>query len=252
MSHKAPAFSLIEVAIVLIIIGLISGFTLPTLKGVIEAQKAKTTELNQERIMYALASYANQYKLLPYAADPLNPTGKEDRISHRRRGIVPYADLGLPESIAKDGHHRWFTYVVDSFYAVLPQRTISTYIAQKPTSRLCAVGNHPNSLKIKGQQTLIALALISHGSEGRGAYPHTIHPPPQSADEEQNSISDVELIDRPISSDPNHPFSHKVAWVTSRNLLALYAHTPCPPPIDSTSQPERTLTEQTQVEKTQG
>jgi type II secretory pathway pseudopilin PulG len=246
MSHKASAFSLIEMAIVLIIIGLISGFTLPTLKNVIEAQKTKTTELNQEKIMYAMASYANQYKFLPYAADPLNPTGKEDRASCRRRGIVPYTDLGLPESTAKDGHHRWFTYVIDIHYAVLPQKTIQTHIAQTPFSRLCDIGTHLNSLRIKGKQSSIAFALISHGFEGRGAYPHTINPPPQSVDEEQNSTSDLELIDRSMSTDPQNLFSHKVAWVTARNLLALYGHTPCPPILDSTSQQGGTRFEKTQ------
>jgi hypothetical protein len=216
-------------AIVLIIIGLISGFTLPMLKSIMDAQRAKATAQNQEKILYAIASYANQYKFLPYAADPTTSNGKEDKATRRRRGIVPYATLGLPESIAKDGYQRWFTYVVDDYYAVMPEMGIPGAASKPIINRLCENLKHTNELRIKGGQENIAVALISHGPNGRGAYPNPFNSPPQDADEHQNATSDQEIVDRPFSLDPSHPFSHKVVWVTSRNLLAIYGLNPCPP-----------------------
>lgn len=228
MLNKLPAFSLIEMAMVLIIIGVISGFALPALKEILDHQKARETIQNQEKILYAIASYAHQNKIIPYPADPQNSNGREDKITRRRRGIIPYADLGLPESIAKDGYHRWFTYIIDDYYAVQPPPSPASSVIQPDLSRLCETISHFNSLKIRDKQVHIAFAIISHGPQGRGAYPQSMSPPPLGIDEQQNSISDQEIIDRPFSSDPQRPFSHKVVWVTSRNLLALYGHSPCP------------------------
>ena len=228
MRHRIPGFSLIEIAIVLIIIGLMGGVALPSLKAMLDWQKAATTAQNQEKILYALASYAIEKKSLPYAANPLNPQEKSPEMIRRRRGIVPYAALGLPESIAKDGYRRWFTYVVDDYYAVIP-KIGSPPLTQQPTSRLCEKNIHPNPLSIKGLQDNVAVVLISHGLQGRGAYPNPLESEGLGRDEKQNATSDREIIDRPLSQDPQDPFSHKVVWVTASNLLALYGRAPCPP-----------------------
>lgn len=225
MPRTFPAFSLIEMAIVLIIMGLVSGMAFPALKGMLDCQKAAVTAQNQEKILYALANYAVQNQSLPCAANPENLSGEQE--GPRRRGIVPYATLGLAESIAKDGYHRWLTYVVDDYYAIVYVPISGSLY--KPTNKLCEKEIHPNSLKIKGKSANIAVALISHGPEGRGAYPHSLTALPQGQDEIQNATSDVEIIDRPLSQDPFNPFSHKVVWVTAQNLLATYAHAPCPP-----------------------
>ncbi len=227
---ELPAFSLIEMAIVLIIVGLISGTALPILQVMLEWQKATATAQHQEKILYALASYAAQYKILPYAADPAAPSGKQEKT--RRRGIVPYADLGLPESIAKDGYQRWFTYVVDDYYTIIPKSGNPGAVPQQPVNKFCEKHKHPKPLHIKGFQESIALAIMSHGPQGRGAYPNPLAAPPQGEDEIQNTASDTELIDRSLSRDPLNPFSHKVAWVTPKNLLAVYGHAPCPPVAD--------------------
>ncbi|MBM3468830.1 MAG: prepilin-type N-terminal cleavage/methylation domain-containing protein [Alphaproteobacteria bacterium] len=233
MNAKFSGFSLIEMAFVLIIIGLVAGMTLPALKGMLDWQKATITTQNQEKILYALASYALQNKILPYAASPHSSRGIQDTEMKRRRGIIPYHDLGLPEAIAKDGYQRWFTYVVDDYYAVTPQLTAQIPSSIYPTPlRLCEKHTHLNSLNIKGLQTNVALVLISHGPQGRGAYPNPLSVPTQSSDEHQNATSENEIIDRPLSTNPNNPFSHKVLWITSKNLLALYGHAPCPSLVD--------------------
>lgn len=231
MSRRISGFSLIEIAIVLIIIGLISGMALPSLKAMLDWQKTAITAQNQEKILYALASYAIQNKSLPYAANPLNSQEKPHEIIRRRRGIVPYAALGLPESTAKDGYHRWFTYVVDDYYTVIP-KTGPPMLSQQPISRLCEKQIHLNPLTIKGLQGNVAVVLISHGPQGRGAYPNPLEPEGPGSDEKQNATSDTEIIDRPINQNSHDPFSHKVVWVTASNLLALYGRAPCPPVED--------------------
>lgn len=234
MRRDISGFSLIEIAIVLIIIGLISGMSLPALRSMRDWQKAATTAQNQEKILYALASYAIQNRSLPYAANPTNFSGKQDIGARRRRGIVPYADLGLPESVAKDGYHHWITYVMDHDYATLPEKPYGKSTIYQLKNRLCEMPQyatylHLNPLHIKNGQKNIALALISHGVEGKGAYPDPLGSGLMGSDEKQNATSDNEIIDRPLSQDPQDPFSHKVVWVTASNLLATYGRSPCPP-----------------------
>ena len=229
MMRQFSGFSLMEMAIVLIVIGLISGLTFPALKMRLDVQKSRLTEHHQEQILYALASFATKNKSLPYACDPSNFMGTEDKSGKRRRGILPFSDLGLPESVAKDGYKRWFTYVVDGTYALMPKPEIPGSFSSHLENRLCGKENYVNPLRIKGLSTNIALAVISHGPEGRGAYPNSLSNPPQGLDEKQNASSKEEIVDRPLCRDPANPFSHKVVWVTARNLLAIYAHSPCPP-----------------------
>ena len=178
--RKFPGFSLIEIAIVLIIIGLISGITLPAIKVMLDWQKARTTALHQDQILYALASYANKNSFLPYAANPLNQDGVEEK--GRRRGILPFADLGLPESTAKDGYQRWFTYVVDDFYGSAPKRTFENPVFEPLSNTLCRDNEKQNVVRIKSVPEKIAVVLISHGPEGRGAFPNPLINPPQGID----------------------------------------------------------------------
>jgi prepilin-type N-terminal cleavage/methylation domain-containing protein len=237
--RKARGFSLIEMAIVLIIIGLISGITLPAIKVMLDWQKARTTAIHQDQIFYALASYANKNGFLPYAANPINQDGVQEK--GRRRGILPFADLGLPESIGKDGYQRWFTYVVDDFYGNSPKRAMENPLFEALGNTLCRDHEKQNAVTIKGVPEKIAVVLISHGHQGRGAFPNPSINPPQGVDEQQNSVSDQELIDRPVSQDPANPFSHKVIWVTARNLMAIYAHAPCPPKNEAKPQSENMM-----------
>jgi prepilin-type N-terminal cleavage/methylation domain-containing protein len=243
MNRKVPGFSLIEMAIVLVIVGLVGGVALPSLRVMVDRQKTSTTLERQEKILYALAGYALQHGALPNAARAEHPSGAEDKESKLCRGIVPYATLGLPESFAKDGHHHWFTYVVEKEYTQRPpgivqdqreqcEQSFCRFVA--PTSKLPEEQSQQPTLRIAlghGQTVPIAVAVISHGPEGCGAPNSPV--PPRGEDEGKNTTqntNDIPLVDRDFSKDPQHPFSHKVVWATASNLMAIYGRTPCPPP----------------------
>ena len=236
MRARLKGFSLIEMAVVLMIIGLIGGMTLPALKIMLDWQKTTLTADRQEKILYAMANYVIQNKTLPYAADPADLRGKQDKENRRRRGIIPFYDLGLPESFAKDGHNHWFTYVVNDYYtykyqtrSVNPMHVDIHYGERLP--QIC-LESPPQSLSVKlphrNITRNIALALISHGSEGRGAYPHASSNPPAGEDEKLNAASEVVVIERPLSKNPQNPFSHTVISASGPYLLAVYGHTMCP------------------------
>ncbi len=236
-----PGFSLLEMAIVLCIVGIIGGVSLPVLTATFKQQKIHRTEQNLAQIKQALASYVLNYKRLPCAAPPrYRPETAGLSEAHRMIGCVPYKTLGLPESVAKDGYHHWIT------YAVLPELTYAglRYLMTPDSNEVaetvfCEVKNSFTPLEVRnqyGQSVLspasptdfIAFVLISHGASGQGSFDDegqrrpTFHP-----DKIINARDDMVFIDRPVSMAGDNFFDDTVQWVTRDNLMAFYAQKPC-------------------------
>lgn len=117
LKEYSSGFSLLEIMIALILIGLLGSVTLPLLKQHQELQKTQTTRLHQERIFYALAAFIHTQGRLPCPSDP----DDQKRFGHERlrcqrpehmRGLVPFKTLGLSEGMSKNGQQIFFTYVV--------------------------------------------------------------------------------------------------------------------------------------------
>lgn len=85
---------------------------------------------------------------------------------------------------------------------------------------------------LDNEKTSIAFILISHGPQGSGAYCvngtrdryPTLHPL-----EAENTNDDLKFITRPLVFDGEQAFTHRVAWETAHNLMAIHAKNPCPP-----------------------
>ena len=227
--RRLPAFSLIEVAIVLMILGIIAGMGLPALGNMLTTQKHQLTRQRQERVLQALAAYALQHNKLPWPSS--DTRGIEDR--RAQRGIVPYKTLGISEAEARDGYNHWMTYI--------PHQQLTMEPDGEAHKGMCC-GANPAALQIRNGQgealfdadvavrDFPAVVLISHGPAGHGA---RLGKPAQSPDEQTNSAADGDaVIDRPASTDPQNPFSHTVRWVTRNNFMSIYAHSPCKPDVN--------------------
>lgn len=134
--NRLAGFSLVELAIVLLITTILmsAGLGLLTLKR--EASQREATQKKQEAIKQALINYLGLNKRLPCPGIPtLVPSdGKEDRNTaaatppcNRFFGIVPYQELGLDKTAVLDGWENFITYVVspNTIAAVLPPATPS-------------------------------------------------------------------------------------------------------------------------------
>lgn len=103
MKKNLPGFTLVEMAMVLMIVGLMLGGLLPVLSAQRESQRINETRKQLDDIQQALIGYAIINGRLPcpaHAAGEEEPVGGGD-CSHNFDGFVPAATLGLPTTDSK-------------------------------------------------------------------------------------------------------------------------------------------------------
>ena len=118
-------FTLVEMAIVLLIIGLAAGMVLTVSGSMLDAQKRQTVRTQLDTLDTALANFVAVNKRLPCPADgtiasgmlnagvemPIVPTGLCNP-PLQTNGVIPWVTLGLTESGGSDPWFGRFTYRV--------------------------------------------------------------------------------------------------------------------------------------------
>lgn len=196
-SKRLAGFSLVEMAIVILIAGIMMSAGITLLNAKTAAAQMEATRSHQETIKQALINYLGKYNRLPCPAT--TSTGLEDRPATPSpvppctsySGIVPYQILGLERAVALDGWENFIDYVVSPPPNPIPTAPpfngwLYTYSQTptlpplcSPTIPLCS--NNPglaflqtNTLgqinaTVNGASLNIAASLISHGKNGYGA-----------------------------------------------------------------------------------
>ncbi|MGD9788311.1 MAG: type II secretion system protein [Sulfuricellaceae bacterium] len=132
--HAAAGFSLLEMAVVLVIIGLLLAGTLLPMSAQVDNRRTQETQQQIDEITQALVGFAVANGRLPCPADPTKATGAANAgtedlgagTCNRTSGAVPWATLGVAET---DAWGRRFTYAVTGTFA----QTIANAIATLPT-----------------------------------------------------------------------------------------------------------------------
>jgi len=104
---KIKAFSLIEISLTLILIGIFSSFIFPFYKKLNYNRSCLITINKANEIRRALEGYVAMHGFLPSAA---NKDGLQ--IENKNAGYVPYKTLGLTSNHLKDGFGKNFKYFV--------------------------------------------------------------------------------------------------------------------------------------------
>lgn len=223
---RLSAFSLIEVAVVLIILGVILGLTIPLVTSSHKISQHKTTESHQHQVVQAIAAYVLQHSKFPGAAAQSDGKISPCHPSDICMGYVPYRDLGLPESVARDGHGHWMS------YAVHRELTRTGSNADVTTEKICRVSKRVFRIKsaqnhddlVTSSMDPVAFVLVSHAEQGRGALLDSGDRISSSGLEAENSQNSPDFYD---GRSPDN--SHHLFWVTRNNFMAIYAKNPCNP-----------------------
>jgi prepilin-type N-terminal cleavage/methylation domain-containing protein len=127
-SYLARGFTLIEIAIVLVILTLLVVIVAPLAIGQAEISRRATTRARMDNIDKALVLFVQRNQRLPCPADgTLDSTnalnGAENRnaigdcIGNQQTGIIPFRSLGLGEEDATDGRNLRFTFRIGQYFA---------------------------------------------------------------------------------------------------------------------------------------
>jgi prepilin-type N-terminal cleavage/methylation domain-containing protein len=113
MRKKAflPGFSLLEVSISLIIVGIISTIFITQFNATRKLHSSHKTMANIEIVLKSIGAYC-MYKegSLPCPSARNRNVGNQSSEMKNNCGIIPFKTLGIMERSAKDGNGQWLTY----------------------------------------------------------------------------------------------------------------------------------------------
>lgn len=219
---RQHGFSLVEIAMVLVIVGLLIGGLLTPLSTQMEQRRVADTRRALEEAREALIGYAVRNGHLPCPAiSAVN--GEEDRSGYRctderRDGFLPWATLGLPKL---DAWNHLYRYSVTPAFADSGQR----FKLITPRDITVYTRDPLGNLAYAAPAQDVPAVVVSHGKNGYGAYSELGVPAANTAaggdDERANAQSDVNFMARPPSDNralPGGEFDDQVVWV-SPNIL---------------------------------
>lgn len=120
----ATGFTLIEIAVVLVIVGLAAVMVIKASGGMLDNEKRKTVRVTLDTVDTALANFVAVHKRLPCPADGSRTSGSLNAGIEllaagacnpvtEVNGVIPWVTLGLSEHDASDPWHGRLTYRVD-------------------------------------------------------------------------------------------------------------------------------------------
>jgi prepilin-type N-terminal cleavage/methylation domain-containing protein len=210
--NDSGGFTLIEIAIALFLIAVITTAGVKLLTSQAENAAYTVVAKKQETIRQALVTYLGKYKRLPCPDNQAVPDGNESRTTAAPAacvanfGRVPYATLGLSREAALDGWDGYFSYALSPTWsltltAAAPVANVAQTNVAAAAFKVGSVGAltvHDRSPANNTAVTVIAnpvtgsgavALLISHGKNGLGAYTirgTQITPPAAGSDEAEN------------------------------------------------------------------
>ena len=228
---QARGFTLIEMAIVLVIVTILIGGLAMPLSAQIQARRIAETRADMRAIQDALIGYAmRQPAGQPYLPCPDNdgdgdedPRGADDECL-RTRGGLPWRTLGADEADAWGSRYT---------YAVSKPFTNSAGFESVDDGDLDV---HKSSTCSGDGMTDVAVVIVSHGPNARGAQNMgggtPLAPASVPADERANlpTSTAAPCIDQGfVSQSPSQDFDDLVVWLHPNILRNRLCPNGCPP-----------------------
>jgi prepilin-type N-terminal cleavage/methylation domain-containing protein len=251
--NKNFGFSLVELSIVIVIMGMMMGAGLKYLAAQSENAVYSSTLKRQETIKLALVSYFRTHKNLPCPdtrpgggnTGTFSTTNIPDGVENRNSatvsppdttqtcdanfGIVPFQTLGFSRDVALDGWENYMSYRVYYPASGAVNDWVRTTSFNAGNSGAVTVNDRypANSATTSNKTTTAVVAIISHGKNGLGAYTikgtRNVLPSPNTLDEYQNTVGTGNIFSRELSEDTSNTvygvFDDLVVYLTSSDIL---------------------------------
>ncbi|GJI97122.1 prepilin-type N-terminal cleavage/methylation domain-containing protein [Duganella caerulea] len=220
--HRQSGFTLVEIAIVLVIVGLMIGGLLTPLSMQLEQRKITETQKTMEDAREALTGFALRNGYLPCPAISAS-NGLEARDGNRcagdrRSGYLPWATLGLGKL---DGWNHLFRYSVTPAFS----DSGALFTLRTPRDITVATRDATGQLVAATGVNDIPAVIVSHGKNGYGASNELggliANTATNNSDERINAGSDTQFVSRyatDTATAPGGPFDDIVVWL-SPNIL---------------------------------
>ena len=173
-AHEA-GFTLVEMAIVIAIAGIMLTFFISALGGNTNIRRESQTRDKMELIAKAIGNRIIQGFGAPCPADPavaqtLATFGQARAAcasAALSEGLVPFQSLGLPVEMARDGWGRFMTYRTSPTVASAQTKATACSAVRGGTD-VNVVDQNGNA--VVGATIIHGMVLISHGANGFGAF----------------------------------------------------------------------------------
>jgi len=150
-------FTLVEMAIVLLIVGMLLGGLLPTISSQIEQQHRNDTRKYMDEVRDALLGYAIAKKHLPCPDTTIPPDGIAEPTctTASQVGTLPYKDLGVTD---KDAYGNVLVYAVTKEFAGDTSGTTPFTLSTTGKMSICATQACSASAKLTSSAAAVIVA----------------------------------------------------------------------------------------------
>jgi prepilin-type N-terminal cleavage/methylation domain-containing protein len=216
-----PGFSLLEMALALVILSLMMGWLMTPLRVQHGLQKYQQTEQRLVQAQQALLGHAIIYHYLPCPDTDQPPDGWENVLANQScasdEGVLPWAQLGL---VASDAWGRFFRYRADSTFTHHAQWfSIS---AAESASNIQVIGE---AGAVTSTPSRPAAIILSHGENGLGGIQSVsggqtyVMAMPTHPDEQENADGDLVFVDKSQQQAGGAVFDDRLIMLSPKVLI---------------------------------
>ena len=156
MRGQKRGFTLIEMAVVLVIVGIVISIVATILPSLIQSAKMKKTRAILEKAEYAIEGYITANGRLPYADSDGDGTGDTGTYF----GLVPFRDLGL-----SSGDDAWTNRMEYGVYSDLTTTNLSNFCTVLQNAATSPTDTNKLHINQSGTLTNMAFVIVSGGAK---------------------------------------------------------------------------------------
>lgn len=208
--RRHAGFSLLELALVLVVLSLLASGALPLLSGQREIAARQEAQRLLDQVRDSLLGFALSTGRLPCPAAP-GGDGRED--CSREHGVLPWATLALP---ASDPWGQQLTYYAHARFTQAPADPLASAIGLDSSGNARIKASHDASGELADS---LPLVVVCHGQRAAGGWRDGRQIAGSSGNEAENADADLIFIHR----DPGPDFDDLLLWISPAILKSRLA-----------------------------